>query len=393
MAAPMVTSLAGTIRAKKGHKKQFPVKNTITSPFLTEWPQLQTQDEKFILQETQSNLVPYGAIFGKLPSKGKRKSPDSVDLEAKQKRAALRSQLALGLNEVTRSLERGELRLALVCRSAQPALMTNHLMALSATRNIPVACVYHLSDSLAPILQLKVIMAIGFKKLNDGDPNTFGALVNSIIEITPPVDIPWLRYKELSTQELKKVVTNIIFSTKVEHRTEPKQKGKKGKNKQMKTTGAIVPSHAMAPDHAQVGTSRDGTADTENTKAHSGASAIAIPEATVQVSPPEHGHHKVSTHNQSSVQLQPSELSTATVTKFLVQSADDASSNSLKRKSSTSPERPSNTKAKTVLKPNYKPVGVIPVKIIPKDMKPGKKQLKKQRKKNKKKNKKAAGRK
>lgn len=225
------------------------------------------------------------------------------------------------------------------------------------------------------------------QKLADGDPKTFDALVDSIIAITPPVDIPWLQYKEVSSLELRKVVTNIIFNTKVEHKTEPKQKGKKGKNKQIKT------AEAMAPDHAQVGTSRDG-ANTVNLQADSGV-CTKISEATVHVSPPEHGQHRETTHNQSGTQLglfQPSESSTTSAeAKSLVQSADNTSSASQKRKSSTSPESPLKKKAKTVLKPNYKPVSVIPVKIIPKEMKPGKKQLKKQRKKNKKKMKQVGG--
>ena len=39
-----------------------------------------------------------------------------------------------GINEVTKGLERGQLRLVLVCRSVRPAVLTQHLLLMAHTK-------------------------------------------------------------------------------------------------------------------------------------------------------------------------------------------------------------------------------------------------------------------
>lgn len=76
---------------------------------------------------------------------------------------AKRSQIVVGVNEVTRGLEKATLRVAVVCLSVRLPLLHNHLQVLAATRNTPCIAINGVSAAVAPALGLKRAMAIGFK--------------------------------------------------------------------------------------------------------------------------------------------------------------------------------------------------------------------------------------
>lgn len=92
------------------------------------------------------------------PSSVKEKSPLPPS-EA----AAKKSQVVIGVNEVTRSLERGGLRAVVVCLSVRIPLLHEHIQILSATRDVPCIGVYHMSQAIAHKLGLKSATAIGLK--------------------------------------------------------------------------------------------------------------------------------------------------------------------------------------------------------------------------------------
>ena len=77
--------------------------------------------------------------------------------------AVKRSQIVVGVNQVTKSLERGLLRAVVVCLSVKPALLHEHIQILSSTRGVPSVAVHGMSDTVAPVLGLKTTMAIGLK--------------------------------------------------------------------------------------------------------------------------------------------------------------------------------------------------------------------------------------
>ncbi len=72
-------------------------------------------------------------------------------------------QLVVGVNAVTRLLERGALQAGLLCTSS-PGLLCQHLLPLAATRKVPFAAVPGLSDLVAPLLGIKRAMCIGWRK-------------------------------------------------------------------------------------------------------------------------------------------------------------------------------------------------------------------------------------
>lgn len=74
-----------------------------------------------------------------------------------------RAQVVIGLNAVTRGLERDRLRAVVVCLSAKPAMMTQHLLMLVATRNCPAVALPDMSKTLSPLLGVTSALALGFK--------------------------------------------------------------------------------------------------------------------------------------------------------------------------------------------------------------------------------------
>ena len=75
-----------------------------------------------------------------------------------------KSQLVIGVNHVTRCLERGELCAGCVCLSAKPSLVTRHIMMLAATRSVPFVALPHLGQKVVESLgDIKSALAIGFK--------------------------------------------------------------------------------------------------------------------------------------------------------------------------------------------------------------------------------------
>ena len=75
-----------------------------------------------------------------------------------------RSQLTIGLGSSTRCLEKDQLRLVIVDRST-PTLLHRHLIQLAAVRQCPAVAANRLSQTLASLLGMRSLVAIGFKVL------------------------------------------------------------------------------------------------------------------------------------------------------------------------------------------------------------------------------------
>lgn len=77
--------------------------------------------------------------------------------------AAMKSlQLVVGVNAVTRLLERGMLQAGLLC-STSPGLLCQHILPLVSTRGVPFAALPGLSETVAELLGIKRAVCIGLK--------------------------------------------------------------------------------------------------------------------------------------------------------------------------------------------------------------------------------------
>ena len=194
---------------KKETKRPPPGKTSLTSPFTPTWSPLPQEDMKFILQTLKDKLFSLGLekkevkIFR--PWRKKKKEQESAaaatpepvtQVQDASKNGwtdvAARRQLAIGINEVTKALERNELRLVLVCKSVKPNHMTSHLITLSATRGVPACQVPRLSQSVSEPLGLKSVLALGFRRCASRDEEIFTDTIDAIRPRVPSLNIAWL---------------------------------------------------------------------------------------------------------------------------------------------------------------------------------------------------------
>uniref|UniRef100_F7FIK6 Ribosomal protein eL8/eL30/eS12/Gadd45 domain-containing protein n=1 Tax=Monodelphis domestica TaxID=13616 RepID=F7FIK6_MONDO len=198
--------------------KSFTVKTVLNNPYAVNWTTLDRDDMHFILQTLEERFKHVGLQKIENPKKKKRpiskrqtKEKDSIDNDEVPKKKEtevsqkvpgwtpihVRKQLAIGINEVTRALEKNELLLVLVCKSVKPAMMTSHLIQLSVSRAIPACQVPRLSESIAPVIGLKCVLALGFKK----NTEAFVEELKAIIPRVPSLHVPWLHDKTKDSLE------------------------------------------------------------------------------------------------------------------------------------------------------------------------------------------------
>ncbi|XP_052000306.1 ribonuclease P protein subunit p38 [Xyrauchen texanus] len=203
-------STPAKVISKKGKKKPVPVKTSLNNPYSLQWSPLENEHVDFILKTLKDKITDVGLQKKRVKkfrewgrSTRKRASkcseegnkPVAESAESTQKptepcwtNSALRKQLAIGINEVTKGLERNELSLVLVCNSVMPSHMTCHLIPLSKTRSVPACQVRRLSAHLSGLLGLKCVLALGFKR----DAAEFADVVSAITPVVPPLNVAWV---------------------------------------------------------------------------------------------------------------------------------------------------------------------------------------------------------
>ncbi|NWV59086.1 RPP38 protein, partial [Malurus elegans] len=236
----------GTATLRKA--KKTTVKTCLDNPFVFQWKTIDGEDMHFILETLEERIKHIGLKKIESPRKKKRsltkkqmerkgdvgtnEVPKEGETENNQQKAgwtdiSIRRQLAIGVNEVTKALEKNELLLLLVCKSAKPAMITSHLIELSASRATPAGQVPRLSETVAPLLGLTSILALGFKKQSD----KFTEAIEAIIPKIPALDVPWFQYgteesmayadtdssENLEPEELAEVLEDELTSQKRKH--------------------------------------------------------------------------------------------------------------------------------------------------------------------------------
>lgn len=209
---------------KKEKKKPTPVKTSLISPYNPRWLPLAHQGKRLILDTLKTKISHLGLQkrrinrfreWGSRRSRNKKSNPTedqklapetaesgqtlSKPTEPCWTNPAVRKQLAIGINEVTKGLERNELSLVLVCNSVRPEDMTWHLIPLSTTRSVPACQVPDLSASLSGLLGLKCVLALGFKR----DAAAFEDVVREITSLIMPLKLPWIPRDSTPTAEKK----------------------------------------------------------------------------------------------------------------------------------------------------------------------------------------------
>ncbi|KAG7282175.1 hypothetical protein CRUP_034922 [Coryphaenoides rupestris] len=198
---------------KKETKRQIPAKTSLDTPFNDRWQPLPHANTCAIQEALRRHLESTGLqkietnVFRKFkerknkpPATQECAAPESHDAHVLQSSAkngwtdrSARRQLAVGINEVTKAMERNELRLALVCKSVKPKHMTDHLIALSASRAVPACQLQRLSDIVSEPLRLKSVLALGVRHCSPPEEDHFAELVRDVIPLVPPLGVAWLQ--------------------------------------------------------------------------------------------------------------------------------------------------------------------------------------------------------
>lgn len=199
---------ATTKPSKKELKKQIQSKTCFTSPFSAKWSPLPQKDRDFILTTLKDKIIATGLKKKEInvPHQWRNKKgnePAAAVEPVPQERpdpsrngwtdVVARRQLAIGINEVTKALERNQLQLLLVCKSVRPQHMVNHLITLSATRDVPACQVPRLSESLAELLGLKSVLALGFKQCPSEEKDIFRETADALKPKVPSLEVDWLK--------------------------------------------------------------------------------------------------------------------------------------------------------------------------------------------------------
>ncbi|KAG8443189.1 hypothetical protein GDO86_011845 [Hymenochirus boettgeri] len=225
--------------AKGSARKPKPVmaKTSLNNPYNLAWNTVGGDDMQFILKVLIDRFEQLGLkkiqIAKKRSKRKKGKTHKESDKEKsdgqsceveecdqeqdKQAKSGwtlgdLRRQLVIGINEVTRALEKNELNLVLVCKSAKPDMITKHLIELSASRETPACQLPRLSENIGPVLGLRSVLAIGFKKNSD----VFTEEVKLVLPKLPPLYVPWLNSRcQEQTLPLEEEAGNEEMSSEV----------------------------------------------------------------------------------------------------------------------------------------------------------------------------------
>ncbi|XP_066242752.1 ribonuclease P protein subunit p38 [Saccopteryx leptura] len=199
------------------------VKTSLDNPYTICWSALEREDMHFILQTLEDRFKSIGLEkiedkkrskkpFLKIQGRDRRSIDVGINEEVKEKKqednqkvsgwtsVCVRRQLAIGINEVTRALERNELLLVLVCKSVKPVIITSHLIQLSLSRAVPACQVPRLSERISPVIGLKCVLALGFKK----NTTDFVNEVKAIVPRVPSLNVPWLQDRLEDSRENSK---------------------------------------------------------------------------------------------------------------------------------------------------------------------------------------------
>uniref|UniRef100_A0A8C7WQ08 Ribosomal protein eL8/eL30/eS12/Gadd45 domain-containing protein n=1 Tax=Oryzias sinensis TaxID=183150 RepID=A0A8C7WQ08_9TELE len=138
MAAPQFNKAEGN-----ESKKRIQAKTSFNSPFTSQWSQLPQEDMHFILKTLTDKMISTGLekkevkVFRSWGKRKEEKLPSAAESLSQETQGgelstngwtdvAARRQLAIGINEVTKALEKNELHLKIFTFNCHPNWISSH---------------------------------------------------------------------------------------------------------------------------------------------------------------------------------------------------------------------------------------------------------------------------
>lgn len=129
-----------------------------------------------------------------VPPRPTKKHPLPASKEPKARDTTLKySEIVIGLNAVTRALEKDQLRLVVSTRDLSPSRVIQHLPVLCALRKVPICPISMTSQALAKLMgssELRTVICFGFKRTNDA--SVWDKIVSLVVSKSPSIDVPWV---------------------------------------------------------------------------------------------------------------------------------------------------------------------------------------------------------
>uniref|UniRef100_UPI00358FC9F4 ribonuclease P protein subunit p38 n=1 Tax=Myxine glutinosa TaxID=7769 RepID=UPI00358FC9F4 len=180
-------------KVKGGHVR---ARFSLDEPFQAMWPELSKP-----ITEAVNDLLSAALTAASLrrnradPREWRSRNDAGATTEAREEEQpsgwssrGVRSELAIGTNEVLRALERDALGLVLLCGDARSRVLSRQLLLLCVSRAVPAARLPGLGARTAAALALRSVLALGFRR----DCPTFADTVQAISPLLPSPHVPWL---------------------------------------------------------------------------------------------------------------------------------------------------------------------------------------------------------
>ncbi|KAH9514607.1 hypothetical protein Btru_023048 [Bulinus truncatus] len=263
MAAPIVSfsKQNATLKqlVKRENTPKVTHKNVLCSE-LQEWPRPSDKVQEEIIKKLSEKLMSLPNIF-------KKPEKNSKDVELKAK---IRSQLAIGVSQVFREIEKDKLDCVLVSGQATPAITVNHVITTCQEKCCPVLCLDQLAVCIAKCSDTKCFpLAVGFRKTSESDFAEVVSLIrcntnvsdtkpendaaDKLMALTPfnePVKLKPIKLEGLEEEnilaELKRVFTVIVASSEV--KKDVKKKKKKRPKKHLNLKNAFLKGYQQMFD-------------------------------------------------------------------------------------------------------------------------------------------------
>ncbi|CAD5118439.1 DgyrCDS7146 [Dimorphilus gyrociliatus] len=189
------------------------LKTVLGTPFKYNWEINEKSDEiltkvKKELKECEVKKFPGYKNWKSEGFKTRAEKLDNYRKNLTSDQKNLLSQLACGINEVTKALEKNDLSVLLVEKSV-PQIMIRHLIPLSALKHCPTVCVSGMKNYLTNQLGVTSLVAFGIKKKKEGDCDKFQGIRDIIQSYALPINLENIGLQLNETQEKSKQVKKL----------------------------------------------------------------------------------------------------------------------------------------------------------------------------------------
>ncbi|KAL0627678.1 Ribonuclease P protein subunit p38 [Plecturocebus cupreus] len=226
MAAAPQAPARGSVRKTR----PLVVKTSLNNPYTVCWSTLESEDMHFILQTLEDRFKAIG--LQKIEDRKKNKTP-FLKKESREK-CGLDVDISEDLKKKTDAKQQvSGWTPAHMSGSSLPLVLTKlpePWKGLSISRTVPACQVPRLSERIAPVIGLKCVLALGFKK-NTSD---FVDEVRAIIPRVPSLSVPWLQDRtedagENSETEPVESQDKELLDTSFDDLSKPKRKLAEGR--------------------------------------------------------------------------------------------------------------------------------------------------------------------